>query len=204
MSREDSVTSIVLVGVGGQGILLATQIAARAALIAGHDVKTNEVHGMAQRGGSVIAQIRYGPRVYSPLVPEGSAAVLLSLERIEALRFASYLASDGLAVVSTQAIVPVTVSSGQAFYPADAEERLRARFPRLVYVDAVSVGEKLCDTRVANVVLLGAMSTVLSLAQECWAEAIAQCIKPRFVEVNRKAFEEGRGLAAVSRGSHEE
>jgi indolepyruvate ferredoxin oxidoreductase beta subunit len=204
MSREDSVTSIVLVGVGGQGILLATQIAARAALIAGHDVKTNEVHGMAQRGGSVIAQIRYGPRVYSPLVPEGSAAVLLSLERIEALRFASYLASDGLAVVSTQAIVPVTVSSGQAFYPVDAEKRLRARFPRLVYVDAVRVGEKLCDTRVANVVLLGAMSTVLSLAQECWAEAIAQCIKPRFVEVNRKAFEEGRGLAAVSRGSHEE
>jgi len=165
MSPEGTVTGIVLVGVGGQGILLATQIAARAALIAGYDVKTNEVHGMAQRGGSVVAQIRYGARVFSPLVPNGSASVLLSLERIEALRFADYLAPDGLAVVSSQAIVPVTVSSGQAAYPADAKERLGRRFPRLVYVDAVAVGEKLCDTPVANVVLLGAMSTALSLAR---------------------------------------
>lgn len=197
MSPDSAVTGIVLVGVGGQGILLATQIAARAALIAGHDVKTNEVHGMAQRGGSVVAQIRYGAKVYSPLVPEGSARVLLSLERIEALRFASFLAPDGLAVVSSQAIVPVTVSSGQATYPADAEDRLRSRFRRLVYVDAVAVGEKLCDTRVANVVLLGAMSTALSLSEESWSEAIAQCVKPRFVDINRKAFEEGRKLAVA-------
>jgi indolepyruvate ferredoxin oxidoreductase beta subunit len=198
MSHEGTVTGIVMVGVGGQGILLAAQIAARAALIAGNDVKTNEVHGMAQRGGSVVAQIRYGARVFSPLVPEGSASVILSLERIEALRFADYLAPGGLAVVSTQAIVPVTVSSGQATYPADAEERLRKRFRRLVFVDAVSVAEKLCDTRVANVVLLGAMSTALSLPRESWAEAIAQCVKPRFVDVNRKAFEEGTLLAAVA------
>ena len=198
MSPDSAVTGIVLVGVGGQGILLATQIAARAALIAGHDVKTNEVHGMAQRGGSVVAQIRYGAKVYSPLVPEGSARVLLSLERIEALRFASFLAPDGLAVVSSQAIVPVTVSSGQATYPADAEDRLRSRFRRLVYVDAVAVGEKLCDTRVANVVLLGAMSTALSLSEESWSEAIAQCVKPRFVDINRKAFEEGRKLAVAA------
>ncbi len=197
MSPESSITGIVLVGVGGQGILLATQIAARAALIAGHDLKTNEVHGMAQRGGSVVAQIRYGVKVYSPLVPEGSARALLSLERIEALRFAGFLAPDGLAVVSSQAIVPVTVSSGQASYPADAEDRLRRRFPRLVYVDAVGGGEKLCDTRVANVVLLGALSAALDLAQESWSEAIAQCVKPRFLEVNRKAFEEGRKLAAT-------
>ncbi|MGA2763420.1 MAG: indolepyruvate oxidoreductase subunit beta [Spirochaetia bacterium] len=197
MSPDSVVTGIVLVGVGGQGILLATQIAARAALISGHDVKTNEVHGMAQRGGSVVAQIRYGAKVYSPLVPEGSARVLLSLERIEALRFASFLAPDGLAVVSSQAIVPVTVSSGQATYPADAEDRLRSRFRRLVYVDAVAVGEKLCDTRVANVVLLGAMSTALSLSEESWSEAIAQCVKPRFVDINRKAFEEGRKLAVA-------
>ena len=195
MSENGAVTGIVLVGVGGQGILLAAQIAARAALIAGHDVKTNEVHGMAQRGGSVVAQIRYGARVFSPLVPVGSARVLLSLERIEALRFADYLAPDGLAVVSSQAIVPVTVSSGQAKYPQDAEERLRRRFSRLAFVDAVAVGEKLCDTRVANVVLLGALSTALSLPQESWEEAIAQCVKPRFVDINRTAFQEGRHLA---------
>ncbi|HVO38272.1 MAG TPA: indolepyruvate oxidoreductase subunit beta [Spirochaetia bacterium] len=196
MSSSGAVTGIVLVGVGGQGILLAAQITARAALIAGNDVKTNEVHGMAQRGGSVVAQIRFGQKVYSPLVPLGSAQVLLSLERIEALRFAELLSPDGLAVVSRQAIVPVTVSSGQAVYPADAEERLRSRFPRLVYVDAVAVGEKLCDTRVANVVLLGALSTALSLPLESWTEAISQCVKARFVEINVTAFQEGRALAA--------
>ena len=191
-------TSMVLVGVGGQGILLATQVAARAALNAGMDVKTNEVHGMAQRGGSVVAQVRYGSKVYSPLVPDGTADALLSLERIEALRFASFLAPDGLAVVSSQAIVPVTVSSGQATYPSDAEERLRATFPRLAYIDAVTVAEKLCDIRVANMVLLGALSTALSLPLECWSRAIAQCVKPKFVEMNERAFQEGRSRAPTS------
>jgi len=194
-AARSETTSIVMVGVGGQGILLATQIAARAALAHGHDVKTNEVHGMAQRGGSVVAQIRFGERVFSPLVPEGSAQVLASLERIEALRFASYLAPDGLAVVSSQAIIPVTVSSGQAEYPADAEDRLRAAFKRLVYVDAIGVAEKLCDSRVANVILVGAMSTALELPRECWIEAIGQCVKPAFREINLRAFDEGAALA---------
>jgi indolepyruvate ferredoxin oxidoreductase beta subunit len=189
------VQSIVMVGVGGQGILLATQIAAHAALIMGYDVKTNEVHGMAQRGGSVVAQIRFGEKVYSPLVPEGTAHVLASLERIEALRFASFLAPDGIAVVSSQAIIPVTVSSGKEKYPADAEDRLRKTFARLAYIDAVGAAEKLCDTRVANVILLGAMSASLDLPAECWREAIAQCVKPRFKDMNIGAFEEGKRLA---------
>jgi indolepyruvate ferredoxin oxidoreductase beta subunit len=188
-------TSIVLVGVGGQGILLATQITARAAIVNGHDVKTNEVHGMAQRGGSVVAQVRYGEHVYSPLVPEGSAQVLASLERIEALRFAGYLSPEGLAVVSSQAIIPVTVSSGQASYPVDAEDRLRAAFKRLAYIDAIGVAEKLCDSRVANVILLGALSTALDLPEECWMEAISQCVKPAYREINVKAFHEGKLLA---------
>jgi indolepyruvate ferredoxin oxidoreductase beta subunit len=189
-------TSIVLVGVGGQGILLATQIVARAAIVAGHDVKTNEVHGMAQRGGSVVAQVRYGRHVYSPLVPDGTAQVLASLEKIEALRFASYLAQDGLAVVSSQSIIPVTVSSGQATYPADAEARLRSAFRRLAYIDAIAVAERLCDPRVANVILLGAMSTAMDLSQECWSEAISQCVKPAYRDVNMRAFQEGISLAA--------
>ena len=188
-------TGIVMVGVGGQGILLATQITARAALASGYDVKTNEVHGMAQRGGSVVAQVRFGERVFSPLVPEGSAQILASLERIEALRFAAYLAPDGLAVVSSQAIVPVTVSSGKAVYPADAEARLRAAFARLAYIDAIGAAEKLCDARVANVILLGAMSTALSLGRESWVEAIAQCVKPAFREINLRAFDEGAAMA---------
>ena len=194
MSRT---TSIVMVGVGGQGILLATQIIARAALAAGHDVKTNEVHGMAQRGGSVVAQIRFGQKVYSPLVPESTAEVLGSLERIEALRLKGYLAEGGLAVVSRQAIIPVTVSSGQATYPADAEERLRAAFPRLAYIDAIAAAERLCDPRVANVILLGAMSTALALPDGCWEESIAQCVKPAYREINTRAFEEGRRLAVA-------
>lgn len=192
---RSEVTSVVMVGVGGQGILLATQITARAALLAGHDVKTNEVHGMAQRGGSVVAQVRYGPKVYSPLVPDGTARVLASLERIEALRFSHFLAPDGLAVVSHQAIIPVTVSSGQAVYPADAEERLRRVFQRLVYVDAIRIAEKLCDTRTANVILLGAMSTALSLPEDCWREAIRQAVKPEFHDINFRAFDEGKHLA---------
>ncbi len=193
MSPE--VTGIVLVGVGGQGILLAAQIAARAAIAAGFDVKTNEVHGMAQRGGSVVAQIRYGERVFSPLAPEGTARALASLERIEALRYSGLLAPDGLAVVSSQAIVPVTVSSGKAKYPADAEERLRRVFPRLIYVDALAIAERLCDARTANVVLLGALSTALPLAEACWLKAIERCVKPKFVDINARAFAEGRGLA---------
>ena len=191
-------TSIVLVGVGGQGILLATQIIARAAIVNGHDVKTNEVHGMAQRGGSVVAQVRYGEHVYSPLVPEGTAQVLASLERIEALRFAGYLAPGGLAVVSSQAIIPVTVSSGQAEYPEDAEDRLRAAFSRLAYIDAIGVAEKLCDARVANVILLGALSTALQLPEKCWSEAIAQCVKPAYQEMNLRAFQEGRRLVPAA------
>jgi indolepyruvate ferredoxin oxidoreductase beta subunit len=193
MSPE--VTGIVLVGVGGQGILLATQIAARAAMAAGFDVKTNEVHGMAQRGGSVVAQIRYGEKVFSPLVPEGTARALASLERIEALRYIGLLARDGLAVVSSQAIVPVTVSSGKAAYPADAEDRLRRAFPRLIYVDALAIAERLCDSRAANVVLLGALSTALPLAEECWLKAIERCVKAKYVDINVRAFHEGRRLA---------
>jgi indolepyruvate ferredoxin oxidoreductase beta subunit len=190
----DQVTSFVLVGVGGQGTLLATQIAARAAMISGSDVKTNEVHGMAQRGGSVVAQIRFGKKVASPLVPMGTACALASLERIEALRYRELLAPDGLAVVSNQAIVPVTVSSGKADYPADAQERLRRMYPKLIYVDAAGMAAKLGDIRVANVIILGALSNALAIPEECWMESIKLCVKQAFVDSNIRAFTAGRSL----------
>ena len=189
---SDKTISVVLVGVGGQGILLASEIVARAAMHAGFDVKTNEVHGMAQRGGSVVAQIRYGKQVHSPLVPEGTAVVLGSLERIEALRFAAYLAPGGLAVVSSQAIVPVTVSSGQATYPTDARERLAATFPRLAYVEAEELAKQAGTLRAANVVILGAMSRALDLDDAHWQAAIEGSVAPKHVAVNIKAFELGR------------
>lgn len=188
-------TSVLLVGVGGQGILLASEIIARAAMIAGFAVKTNEVHGMAQRGGSVLAQIRYGKEVYSPLISEGTARVLGSLERIEGIRFAHYLAAEGLAVVSSQAIIPVTVSSGAATYPIDAEERVRKTFSRLLYVDAATIASRIGNIRASNVVILGALSTGLDLPIETWHESIRECVPDKHRELNLRAFEEGRQQA---------
>ncbi|MEN6303750.1 MAG: indolepyruvate oxidoreductase subunit beta [Armatimonadia bacterium] len=188
-------TSVVLVGVGGQGILLASEVTARAAMLAGHKVKTNEVHGMAQRGGSVVAQVRYGAEVFSPLVASGTATVLGSLERIEALRFSHYLKPGGLAVVSSQMIVPVTVSTGQAQYPADAQERLSQAFPRLSYLDAAQIALDLGNIRAANIVIVGALSQGLDLPPEAWQEALTACVPAKHLDVNLRAFEAGRQAA---------
>lgn len=195
-SNKNDSTSVVLVGVGGQGILLASAVVAQAALSVGYDVKTYEIHGMAQRGGSVVAQVRYGKKVDSPLVPKGEATVLASLERTEALRYTDYLAPNGLAVVSDQVIVPVTVSSGAAKYPEIDEEGLRKFFPNLVYVHAIDHAIELGNARAANVILLGALSTKLDeLSDEAWTNALQKCVKPKFLDLNLKAFALGRELA---------
>ena len=195
-SNKNDCTSVVLVGVGGQGILLASAVVAQAALSVGYDVKTYEIHGMAQRGGSVVAQVRYGKKVDSPLVPKGEATVLASLERTEALRYTDYLAPNGLAVVSDQVIVPVTVSSGAAKYPEIDEEGLRKFFPNLVYVHAIDHAIELGNARAANVILLGALSKKLDeLSDEAWTNALQKCVKPKFLDRNVKAFYLGRDLA---------
>ncbi|MFA6373871.1 MAG: indolepyruvate oxidoreductase subunit beta [Methanothrix sp.] len=187
--------SIVIVGVGGQGILLASEILAQTAMLEGYDVKTNEVHGMAQRGGSVMAMVRYGGEVHSPLVARNEAHILGALEKIEALRYADYLRQDGLAAVSSQVIMPVTVSSGAARYPEDATELLHQAFPRLVYIDAAKIASDLGDIRAANIVLLGAISQGLDLSLESWEKAIALCVKEKFLETNRRAFAAGRNYS---------
>ena len=192
MSDNNDTKSVVLVGVGGQGILLASEILAQAAMLAGYDVKTNEVHGMAQRGGSVMAQVRYGKEVHSPLITEGTAEALASLEQIEGLRAAHYLKPSGLAVVNTQQVVPVTVSSGAMEYPADAAERCKQAFSNLHMIDAVSVAEELGNARAANGVLMGALSNGIELPEDCFIGAIKKAVKPKFVELNVKAFELGR------------
>jgi indolepyruvate ferredoxin oxidoreductase beta subunit len=194
MTPVSTTCNIVLAGVGGQGILLASEITARAAMAAGFQVKTNEVHGMAQRGGSVLAQIRYGSDVHSPLVERGSAQVLGSLECIESLRHADYLAPDGLAVVSSQRVVPITVSSGKAKYPEDAEARIRAAFPRLVYLDALGMATELGNVKCSNLVILGAVSNGLTLPLDAWQDGIRQSVKPKFLELNLHAFNVGRKL----------
>ena len=191
-------TSVLLAGVGGQGILLASKITALAAREAGWLVKTNEVHGMSQRGGSVIAQIRYGSEVYSPLIAAGEARVLGSLERIEGLRYAHFLSPEGLAVVNSQIIVPVTVSMGSARYPADSEELLRRTFPRLIYLDAGKVALQLGNIKAANVVLLGALSSGLDLPLPAWEAAITAAVPARFRDLNLRAFSAGRERAESS------
>ena len=187
-------TSVVLAGVGGQGILLASEIIAQAAVFSGFDVKTNEVHGMAQRGGSVIAQIRYGKTVFSPLVQKGTAKVLASLERIEALRYVDYLADDGMAIISDQMIVPVTASTGKTPYP-DVDEKLLAKvFPKLVYIQAVDLAAELGNAKTANTILLGTLSKYLDLPAESWEQAIRKSVKPELAEINLEAFRRGISL----------
>jgi indolepyruvate ferredoxin oxidoreductase beta subunit len=194
MENETGTKSIVLVGVGGQGILLASEVLAQAAMQAGYDVKTNEVHGMAQRGGSVLAQVRYGREVHSPMVAKGTACVIGALEQIEALRFADFLAPGGLAVVSAQAIVPVTVSSGAAKYPLDVEGLLKQAFARLAYIRAAEAASSLGSIQAANIVLLGAVSRGLDLPDEAWKQAIAVSVKEKFLDINQRAFDLGRSM----------
>ena len=185
-------TSIVLSGVGGQGILLASEVLAQAAVAAGFDVKTNEVHGMAQRGGSVIAQIRYGKEVFSPLVPKGTANILGSLERIECLRYVDYLADDGVAVVSDQKIVPITASTGKTPYPDVDEQMLSQFFPKLVYLQAIEIAAALGNVKTANIIILGAISTYLDLPESAWETAIRRSVAKKHVAVNIEAFRKGR------------
>ncbi|MCC8189744.1 MAG: indolepyruvate oxidoreductase subunit beta [Planctomycetes bacterium] len=188
------VNSVILTGVGGQGILLASTILARTALLAGHDVKTNEVHGMAQRGGSVVAEIRYGATVHSPLIEPMGACALASLEQMEALRYAHYLSPNGLAVVSRLRLVPTTVSSGLGTYPDNIEERLRKSFRNLKYIDAAAAADKAGNPKTNNLVVLGALSTGLEFPDALWEEAIRACVKPRFVDINLRAFTLGKRL----------
>ena len=191
--------SFVLVGVGGQGTLLASNILAEVGLAAGFDVKKSEVHGMAQRGGSVASHVRWDPeRVSSPLVGTGEADVLLSFEKMEALRFAPFLRRGGTAVVNEMEIVPVTVSSGAAKYPGD--EHLTRVFAaldaRLVTVPGEALAQRAGNVKAANVVLLGAVSRLLPLPEDAWWTCIAQRVPKKFLELNRVAFAAGREAVA--------
>jgi indolepyruvate ferredoxin oxidoreductase beta subunit len=191
--------NFVLVGVGGQGTLLASNILAEVGLAAGFDVKKSEVHGMAQRGGSVASHVRWHPeRVSSPLVGLGEADILLSFEKVEALRFAEFLRRGGTAVVNDMAIVPVTVSSGSSVYPGD--EHLARVFAKLDADLLMVPGERLAqeagNVKAANVVLLGAVSRLLTLTEEAWWECLAQRVPKKFLELNRVAFASGRAAVA--------
>ena len=195
--------NVSLVGVGGQGIILTADLLAKTAALSGYDVKKSEIHGMSQRGGSVTSQVRFGAAVASPIIQEGTADVLVSFDKLEALRNAGILAAGGTAFVNDAYLTPVTVSSGQAPDVADLDARLRAAFPKLVLVDAMKVAvDGAGNARTMNMVIAGALSAFCPFEEALWREALAQLLvgpKAKLLDVNLKAFSLGRA-AALSHG----
>ena len=186
--------NILFTGVGGQGILLASELTAYAQLAAGFDVKKSEVHGMAQRGGSVEAHLRYGEKVYSPLIEPGKADIQVAFEELEAARYLPYLHKDSAVVVNTQRILPPAVATGQVPYPEGSLEELKNRGINVVAVDAFSVAREIGELRTANVVMVGAMSIFLAVNPGIFLDVIDTKVKEQFREVNKKAFNAGREL----------
>ena len=184
------VKSVLLVGVGGQGTILMSKVLTRGLIAAGYDVKMSEVHGMAQRGGSVSTQVRYGEKVYSPLFGEGAADVLVSLERMEAVRWASYLKPDGIAIVNDYKILPMTVASGAVSYPEGTVEAMQKTFKTVAF-DAAKLAEEAGNGRTMNIVLFGALIRALGLEEIDWKAILRESIPEKFIDANLKAFELG-------------
>ena len=183
-----------MAGVGGQGALLASEILGVAFLLCGYDVKKSEVHGMAQRGGAVTTHLRFGPKVYSPLIEPGKADLLIAFEKIEGLRFAHYLRPGAVLLANTQEIYPPSVATGLEPYPADARERLEAVTDRLYLVDALAAALSLGEVRTVNVVMVGAGSGFLPLPEDAYEAALEEVFPGRVLDVNIKAFRAGRLL----------
>ena len=184
--------SILIVGVGGQGTLLTSRVLGRLAMDAGYDVKMSEVHGMAQRGGSVVTHVRYAEKVYSPLIEDGGADVILSFEKLEALRWAHFLKKGGVILVNDQEIDPMPVITGAAQYPQDIWESLENRDAEIVPVAGLSTAQSLGNIKVTNTVLLGALSRYLEFTQEAWENAIECTVPPHTAKINIDAFRKGR------------
>jgi indolepyruvate ferredoxin oxidoreductase beta subunit len=187
---------LVIASVGGQGGLLATRVLAGLFQAGGEDVKTSEVHGMAQRGGTVLSFVRRGRQVFSPLVEPGAADAILGLELLEAARALPFLRAGGVVVTSTERIAPMPVALGREPYPQDLEQRLRSGSGTVVLVPAARIAAEIGNPRVANVVCLGALSRFLEHDPQAWEETIASAVPSRTVELNLRAFRAGRELAA--------
>ena len=190
-------TNIMIVGVGGQGSLLASKLLGRLLTDEGYDVKVSEVHGMSQRGGSVVTYVRFGTRVYSPVIVEGEADFLVSFEKLEAARWADHVRPGGRIITSTQQIDPMPVITGAASYPENVLEELTAKGMQVDAVDALSLALQAGSAKAVNIVLMGRLSKFLPIPQDAWLRAIEQTVAPRFVELNRKAFALGSGAEAT-------
>lgn len=191
----NNVTNVLIVGVGGQGIILASDVLGRVAARHGYDVKKNEIHGMAQRGGSVSSHVRFGPGpLSSPIIKMGEADVLLSFEQLETIRYWCYLAETGKVIVNDHKILPPAVFTGKQEYPADLLERIKGRVPDAVVINGLEAANKLGNPRVLNVIFLGVLSTYLDIPAETYEEVLKESVKPKLVDINLKAFHEGRSL----------
>jgi indolepyruvate ferredoxin oxidoreductase, beta subunit len=187
-------TNILLVGVGGQGTLLAADVVALVGMEIGLDVKKSEVHGMAQRGGSVTSHVRWGEQVHSPLIPIGEVDYFIAFERLEALRYVDTLRPEAVALVNDYTISPVAVSSGDGVYPSqeDQDAIYGPLVERVHYVPAIDLAQELGNPRVNNVVMLGALSSLLDVPEEVWLEVISERVPERYIALNRRAFAVGR------------
>ena len=188
---NNKTTNILIVGVGGQGTILASRILSYLAQEQGHDVKVSEIHGMAQRGGSVVTQVRMGQKVYSPLIAEGQADMILAFERLEALRWMHYLKKGGTMIISDQAIEPTPVIMGLQKYPENIIARIRAKVPDTIAVDALSLARKCGNDKVSNVVLMGVLARKMGFPKDKCIKAIEEKVPAKFLELNKQAFEEG-------------
>ena len=187
-----STKNVMIVGVGGQGSLLASKLLGRLLLDEGYDVKVSEVHGMSQRGGSVITYVRYGTKVYSPVIDKGEADFIVSFELLEAARWLPFLRLDGQIVTNTQQIDPMPVITGIAEYPENLTAKLKASGAKVDALDCLSLAEQAGSSRAVNLVLLGRLSHYFDLPVEAWLDSIESIVPARFLEMNKRAFELGR------------
>ena len=184
-------TNIMIVGVGGQGSLLASKLLGQLLVSENYDVKVSEVHGMSQRGGSVVTYVRFGDKVYSPIVDRGEADYIVSFEKIEAARYLSNLKTGGCVIVNTQEIDPMPVIIGAAEYPTDILEELKDKGVDVDAIDALTLADEAGSAKAVNIVLMGRLAKRFSIPYEKWIEAIKSSVAPKFVEMNLKAFELG-------------
>ncbi len=191
---SNQVTNILLVGVGGQGILLASEILSEAFMLAGFDVKKSEIHGMSQRGGSVVSHVRFGKKVFSPVVPEGDGDILFGFELLETYRYLPLMKNGASVIANDFRISPPSVLLGQATYPQNLSEKIKTSYPDFLLVDGQGMAQKAGDTRAANTVMLGAVSRRLQIADEVWKQAIEKMVPKKALEINLIAFSMGRSL----------
>ena len=183
--------NIMIVGVGGQGTLLASRVLGNAIISKGFDVKVSEVHGMSQRGGSVVTYVKYGESVSSPIIDKGEADVILAFERLEALRALPYLKKGGIMIVNDRAINPMPVITGAAEYPDGIIETIK-KSANVINIDALALAEQAGSSKAVNIVLIGILSNYFDFSEEDWMAALEACVPTKFLDLNKKAFDLGR------------